>query len=271
MYTVYKLTSPSGRVYIGFTKNSLNVRWSGHKSNWKIWQNSNKQRQASCTKLFYAFNKYHPDTWTKEVVFTSENKDAALAVEIEQITQCNSVEDGYNLSTGGECGASGATRSPEDRKKRSESRKRYYESEEGKLWLAKLAEINRSRPKKLKPVKQRFKGTEEHRRQCSERMTQIQANEKERGIRRNYRDFQPESQKIAVSKKNSATWLITYPNGRQETTSHLRQWAIDNGLHPTYTSNNFSGVGTYKGYKAIKISDPHHVNRHTKENKEKGR
>lgn len=62
---------------------------------------------------------------------------------------------------------------------------------------------------------------------------------------------QPQSQKEAAREANQCDWLVTHPDGKQETITNLRKWCIDNSLGTNGQSNLTRGK--YKGYKAQKI------------------
>lgn len=103
MYAVYKQTTPSGKVYIGITKCTVEKRWesgSGYKSN----------------KHFYsAIKKYGWDNIKHEIVVTGLNKWQACKVEQSLIKHFGSTNPnrGYNHSIGGECGSLGVHPSDE--------------------------------------------------------------------------------------------------------------------------------------------------------------
>jgi group I intron endonuclease len=63
---------------------------------------------------------------------------------------------------------------------------------------------------------------------------------------------QSEKQKQIVAEANQKEWIITYPDGRQETISNLQQFCRDQGLGTNGQSNLTRG--SYKGYKAVKVS-----------------
>jgi predicted GIY-YIG superfamily endonuclease len=85
---VYKLTSPSGKCYIGITSRTLEQRFNSHIAAWK----GNRK-----SKLYSAFDKHPPKTWTKEVL----SETATTETEKEFITKFNSIEEGYNIHFGG--------------------------------------------------------------------------------------------------------------------------------------------------------------------------
>ena len=57
---IYKLTSPSNKIYIGQTKTTLEERLHKHITLWKRLSKT-KDYKKSCTKLYYAFDKYNPE------------------------------------------------------------------------------------------------------------------------------------------------------------------------------------------------------------------
>lgn len=91
-YTVYKHTSPSGKVYIGITKQDPTRRW----------QNGFGYRLNAY--FFKAITKYGWDNFRHEILFMGLTRAEACAKEIELIAKYDSVNPakGYNLSSGGE-------------------------------------------------------------------------------------------------------------------------------------------------------------------------
>lgn len=93
-YTVYKHTSPSGKVYIGITRQNVKKRW----------QNGNGYAHSEHFKN--AILKYGWNNIKHEILYTGLSKDEACKMEIELIAlyKSNQREFGYNNSKGGECG-----------------------------------------------------------------------------------------------------------------------------------------------------------------------
>ena len=91
MIGIYKITSPNNKVYIGLSKN-IKKRWKGYSTNKK---NAPQQR-----KLYYSFKKYGIENHNFEVLIECEVKDLEK-FEIFYIEQYNSVEEGLNISRGG--------------------------------------------------------------------------------------------------------------------------------------------------------------------------
>ena len=119
-YTVYKHTSPNGKVYIGITCQPTKARW----KNGKGYKNND---------YFYnAILKYGWENFRHEVLFYGLTKKVACEKEIELIAhyRSNQFAYGYNKSTGGEFTASGVTKSDETRSKIRNSLKGRKLSEE---------------------------------------------------------------------------------------------------------------------------------------------
>jgi group I intron endonuclease len=88
---IYKLTSPSGKIYIGQTIQPINRRW-------------NDYRTCKCKdqpKLFHAIKKYGFSNFSASVI---EICDPSILNDREThwITHYNSVNEGYNCTHGGE-------------------------------------------------------------------------------------------------------------------------------------------------------------------------
>lgn len=120
---IYKLTSPSGKIYIGQSKN-IERRFYYYKIS----------HCKSQVKLYNALEKYGWDSFKKEILITFENslKDLQLHLnlsEIHFINKFDCVNNGYNLMNGiGKC-----SHSEETKLKIGKARKGKITSEETKL------------------------------------------------------------------------------------------------------------------------------------------
>lgn len=94
-YLVYKLQSPSGRCYIGYTSQPLAERFRQH---------VNKAGKGYIHPLASAIRKYGAENFEVSVVATHSSRVAALADEVVHIAQH---PGGYNLSPGGNDGEFG--------------------------------------------------------------------------------------------------------------------------------------------------------------------
>jgi len=107
-YLVYKHTSPSGKSYIGITKN-LTERNKTHK------------QTTSCNAFAAAIKKYGWDNFTHEILVEGLTLEEANAMEKQLITEHNTLTPyGYNLRGGGE---GGGAQSEESREKIRQARK----------------------------------------------------------------------------------------------------------------------------------------------------
>ena len=102
-YTVYKHTSPSGKVYIGITSRDVKERWGygqGYRNNDHFWR---------------AIQKYGWKNFEHKVLYENLTKAEACEKEKELIAFYKSTnsECGYNHSIGGESGSNGIKHSPE--------------------------------------------------------------------------------------------------------------------------------------------------------------
>lgn len=101
-YTVYKHTSPSGKVYIGITKQRPEKRWDGGRG------------YKHCPHMEAAIQKYGWDNIQHEILVTGATKETAEAIEIAMIARyrANDRRFGYNTDRGG---STGAKHTPETR------------------------------------------------------------------------------------------------------------------------------------------------------------
>lgn len=94
MGCVYKLTSPSGKSYIGLTLSSLGQRIKRH-----VYQTNNGRRNA----INLAFLKYGVENFTKEILFESDDPLELRKIEEKYVRELNThYPNGYNLTYGGE-------------------------------------------------------------------------------------------------------------------------------------------------------------------------
>ena len=90
-YTVYKHTTPSGKIYIGITKNDVQKRFNGG-----YGYRHNEY-------FFNAIKKYGWDNIKHEIIASGLNEQEACNLEIELIAEYKSTEKehGYNIESGG--------------------------------------------------------------------------------------------------------------------------------------------------------------------------
>ena len=125
--------SPSGKRYIGITKQAVKKRW--------------KQGYKHNPYFTNAINKYGWDNFEHIVIASGLSKEDACRMEIELINkyQSNQHDFGYNESSGGELGLAGIKHivSDETRRKLSESHKGLVSGMLGKQHTEESREKNR--------------------------------------------------------------------------------------------------------------------------------
>ena len=160
-YSVYKHTSPQGKVYIGITnQNPPSNRWKGGDGYYHNQYFEN------------AIKKNGWDNFKHEILHTGMTANEAMEKEIELIKfyKSNNKKYGYNLSTGGG-GRVGVKHTEETKKKMSEAATGRKKSKEHRINLSK-ANIERFKDpeqrKKLGDIRRGKKLTPEQRKKLSE-------------------------------------------------------------------------------------------------------
>ena len=116
-YSVYRHISPSGKVYVGITKNKPEWRW-----------NHGKGYNRHQTLFWNAILKYGWDNIIHEVLLTGLSKEEACTVEIDLIAKYKKLGLSYNITAGGDGGTgnkshTGQRWSDEAKRRMSESHK----------------------------------------------------------------------------------------------------------------------------------------------------
>lgn len=108
VYSVYKHTSPTGKVYVGITCRKPEHRW------------ANGMGYTQNKHFFSAIEKYGWDNFKHEIVATGLNKSEACEMEKSLIAKykSNLREYGYNKSTGGDAPCAGRKQEREEIEKR---------------------------------------------------------------------------------------------------------------------------------------------------------
>lgn len=132
MFTIYKHTTPNGKVYIGQTNQPTHRRW------------RNGEGYARNAYFYRAIQKYGWDSIRHEVICTCETQEEATATEAHYIRVYNSLDpaNGYNLV---EATDSGRTLSEETRQRMSNARKGKFAGENNPNFGRKHTEEERKR------------------------------------------------------------------------------------------------------------------------------
>jgi hypothetical protein len=91
-YSIYKITSPSGKSYVGLTKMKVSDRWAQH---------AKKARYGYKHPFHSAIRKYGKESFKVEILFSGLSPEEACIKEIESIALIPK-QLLYNLSPGGE-------------------------------------------------------------------------------------------------------------------------------------------------------------------------
>ena len=94
MHIIYKITSPSGKSYIGITRQKLSERWRQH---YARAFTTNKRHP-----FLEAIRKYGKEAFLVEQIDEAASEQEALALEVHHIAEAKTNKVGYNLSAGGE-------------------------------------------------------------------------------------------------------------------------------------------------------------------------
>lgn len=115
-YTIYLLTSPSGKKYCGYTSQPVNHRW------------DNGNGYKKCPAIWHAIQKYGWENFKKEIIFQTTNQDLAFKKEKEIIAklQLQNPNYGYNIDEGGRPHGRTSYLTDEGRKKISETQKKLW-------------------------------------------------------------------------------------------------------------------------------------------------
>ena len=128
---IYKVISPSGKVYIGQTIKTLVRRKGNHHSD-----AFNKNRIGYNYKIARAIRKYGDALeWT--ILYNNVPVNNLNVLEIKEVKRHDSYKSGYNSTEGGGCENRGYSLSTETRRKLSESRKGKKHSKETRRKMSK--------------------------------------------------------------------------------------------------------------------------------------
>lgn len=117
-FTIYLITSPSGKQYVGQTMRGVNKRWKDHCNNKKD------------VIMVRAIKKYSPENFIITCLERTHNKEKANKLERFYIKELNTMTPkGYNMSPGGGGMVPGYVLSEKTKQKISQKRIKFYENE----------------------------------------------------------------------------------------------------------------------------------------------
>lgn len=214
MYTVYKHTSPSGKVYIGITKqNPPSKRWLGG------------QGYRTQKKFYRAIQKYGWKNFAHEIMYQCDNADEAEQKEREYISQYNSTNNncGYNIEKGGNYKKEIA----------EETRKKIKAAQNTPEYRQKILETNARRwanPEAHKRMSERFSGKNNP--QYGKHMSE----DRKAKSREVFAPYIEKQKKPVICIETG----ICYPS--------MAQAARETGSHPAYISGSCISYGQKKEF-----------------------
>lgn len=149
-YLIYKHTSPSGKIYIGKTKFTLEKRWKEH-----CYIAYNKNHSLYNKHFYKAIRKYGPENFTHEVIVDNLPDYFVNAFERYWIWKTNAISKGYNYGIGGEGHVSDTQKqatiqSNKTRKVSKATKSKISKAAKGRVYSQEI--YNRASRKKSTPV-----------------------------------------------------------------------------------------------------------------------
>ena len=227
---IYQLTSPSGKVYVGKTTQSVESRWKDH---------IKQSRNGSNLAIHKSILKYGYKSFLVETLDSSQESDQELSsLEICYIWLNKSFgSNGYNLTTGGE-GTSGY--------KHSESARSYYSKSRRGRKFSDEARANMSKSKIGNKCSAGRTYTDAERKVYSDKMI---------GNKNSIGKIHTSESKAKVAKKLAKSFSILDPNGVLFEGINLRSFCREHNLNAGNISHVMRGKKkSCKGW--IKAPEP---------------
>ena len=226
---VYTITNKiDQKMYVGITvQNPPILRYRRH------WREASK----ADTKLYTAMNKYGKDAFSFDIIDTASDIATLKALECYHIKKLNTLEEGYNLTSGGD-GCVGYKHTPEHRE--------YMRN----IMVGK----NKGKQPRLGAIL-----SEETKRKIGNKRREMVAN----GTAKTLKGIPKSSETRAKISKAALgiarpqiekTYQVTHPDGRIEIVTGLNRFCKDRNMNVSGMCNVMSGKSPhYKGYKCVKI------------------
>jgi len=230
-YLIYKHTSPSGKLYIGYTSDTIDERWRIH-----LRDSKNKE-----WKFSKALRKYpNENQWKHEILIDNiPTLEEAKNLEVLCIFYYDTFINGYNSTIGGD----GVGRlSEETKRKISKTQKDRFKNPIIRKQRSEQAIFQWKNPK-LRKLR-----SELTTRQFKDFESRREMSEKLKGRK------QSEKQIKDKIKRQSLNWLIIYPNGKKKLIKNLNNFCKKNNLIPPSMYRVSSGIRKHhRGFSCKKL------------------
>lgn len=211
IYSIYKITNLiNNKIYVGWTSRDPLLRFEEH-------QKTRKPKYQDRSAISYAIEKHGVDNFIFEVVYQSHDCDHSRQIETHFIQESNCLVEqwGYNLDMGG----TGHKRTESTIEKHRAAIKGKKQSAEH---IAKRIQRGEDNPSFGRRGKNAFA----------------------------YGKSQSEHQKQKSREANAKSYIITFPDGTEETIHNLKQFATLHNLdHGNLCSVAGGRVRQHKGFK----------------------
>ena len=146
-WKVYVHTSPSGKMYVGITSRDVRQRW------------QNGRGYIKNDHFYRAIQKYGWNKFEHEVIAENLTKDEACEMEKKLIKELksNDYHFGYNISSGGEGGASGCPSSELQKKVTSERMKKAWRDPQYREKMINFSKQRMNDPNYVKRISEKNK------------------------------------------------------------------------------------------------------------------
>ena len=239
--SIYLLLSPSGKIYIGQTK---------QKPAEKRWENYRKLNCKDQPKLYNALKKYGPENFVFKVIEVCKNQQELDDSEKFYIKDYDSIKNGYNIKLGGNT----QNMTPEIGRKISETKKEQLKSGiRIHNWTGKHHSDKTKRILSIQRIGIKTQPhTEEWKRNLSKRLTG--PGNHFYGVPFFLGKKHSEETKLKMSLGISRTWELTNPLGKIIVIKNLKKFCKENGLNNSLLVAVSKGRRkTHKGWKAKKL------------------
>lgn len=247
LFSVYLMTSLSNKSYVGQTKCNPRDRFNQHFSDAISGRTNNK--------IAKAIRKYpNKDDWKFEILHQTDSLEELDRLEILEIANRNTIEEGYNILPGGIINMKGFHHSEETKKKLSKAGK-------GKIPWNKGITLSEEHKRKIAEGGKRKQHSEETKRKMSESQKgHITSEETKQKISKKHKGkhiSEEHKRRNSESQKGIPKGPFTEEHKRKIGATKKAKWKItlNNGSEIIYTDKSLKEIALLYNYNPIKLKD----------------